>query len=224
MRGADWTHDSLSAVRVAPLLLLASCATAPARDAEVSAAPAPGGLRVRFRRLEGADPDRPPELRADGGVLDEIVFSPDLRAVSALWREPRGKLSCRFPYDGVAVFEAGRPVEPGTVEYVFLESEGVRVTAALPRGCLLLPALPFRLPPATRLLLPDGAALPDAILVLPRDGRGALRQGDLALTLETPNGLFEFLVGVDADGTPAAISGYVDPGSSRSDTRAPSGR
>lgn len=214
-------------MRVVWLLVLASCATSAARDAEVSAAPAPGGLRVRFRRLKGESPDRPPELRADGGVLDEIVFSPDLKAVSALWRQPRGKLSCRFPYDGVAVFEVGRPVEPGTVEYVFLESEGARVTAALPRGCLLLPALTLRLEPPARLLLPDGTVLPvgaggEATLLLPRDIRGVLRQGDIALTVEIASGQVEFLVGIDADGTPAAISGYVETESSRRDTLTPS--
>jgi len=207
------------------LLILAGCATTHPADAEVSAVPAEGGIRVRFRRLKGADPDRTPVLRADGGVLDQIVFSPDLRAVSARWREPRGRLSCRFPYDGVAVFEEGGPVDPATVEYVFLEAGGARVTAALPRGCLLLPAVPLRLPPATRLLLPNGIEIPTGedgttMLPLPKDTSGVLRRGDLPLLLETAQGPIEFLVGVDADGTPAAISGYVrSPGSD-----APSGR
>jgi hypothetical protein len=186
-------------VRVAWLLLLAACATGAARDAEVSAAPAEGGVRVRFRRLTGPDPDRPPELRADGGTLEEVVFSPDLKAVSALWRAPRGRLTCRFPYDGVAAFEAGGPVDPATVEYVLLESGGVRVTASLPRGCLLLPALTLRLDPEAR----------EVTLPLPRDSPGALRQGDFPVTVETASGPVEFLVGIDADGTPAAVSGYV---------------
>jgi hypothetical protein len=196
------------------LLILAACATVRPADAEISAAPAEGGIRVRFRRLKGESPDRPPELHADGGALEEVVFSPDLKAVSALWRAPEGKLSCRFPYDGVAVLEAGGPVDPTTVEYVFLEAEGARVTAVLPRGCLLLPALPLRLPPGARLLLPNGIEIPvgeddTAMLPLPRDTSGVLRRTDLPLVLETARGPIEILVGVDADGTPAAISGYV---------------
>jgi len=202
-------------------LLAAACASTRLADAEVSAVPAEGGLRVRFRRIEGADPDRPPELTADGGILDEIVVSPDLKAVSVRWREPRGRLACRFPYDGVSVFEAGGPVDPETVEYVFLEAEGARVTAALPRGCLLLPALPLRLDPAARLLLPDGTALPGATVPLPRDRRGVLRPGDFPLILETEHGRFELLIGIDADGTPAAVTGYVDGTRAREDLRAP---
>lgn len=186
---------------------------------EVSAAPAPGGVRVRFRRPGGPDPDRLPELRAEGGALDEIVVSPDLRTISARWREPSGRLSCRFPYDGAATFEAGGPVDGTTVEYVFLEADGVRVTGALPRGCLLLPTLPLRLQipkelePA-RVVLPDGRSLPvgedhEALLPLTRDERGVLRRGDLPMTLETARGPLEFLVSIDDDGTPAATSGYV---------------
>lgn len=192
------------------LLIAAACAGTRSADAEISAAPAEGGVRVRFRRLGGADPDKPPELRADGGTLDEVVFSPDLKAVSALWRAPRGKLTCRFPYAGVSVFEAGGAVDPATVEYVFAEAEGVRVTASLPRGCLLLPALPLRVDPPAPLLLPDGTTLPGATVPLPRDAKGVLRQGDLPLALVTENGLVAFLVGIDADGTPAAPSGYVE--------------
>ncbi len=212
-------------MRVATAFLLASlvaaCASARLADAEVSAAPAEGGLRVRFRRIAGADPDRPPELEAEGGLLDEIVVSPDLRAVSARWREPRGKLMCRFPYDGVSVFEVGGPVDPVTVEYVFLEAEGARVTAALPRGCLLLPALPLRIDPPARLLLPDGTALPGATVHLPKDGRGVLRAGDFPLIVETASGRFELLLGIDIDGTPAAVTGYVDGTGAREDVRAP---
>ncbi|MCK6461574.1 MAG: hypothetical protein L6Q95_16960, partial [Planctomycetes bacterium] len=176
-------------------------------------------VRVRFRRLGGADPDRPPELRAEGGSLRDVVVSPDLRTVSALWQGPEGKLTCRFPYDGVATYEAGGASDPATVAYVFLEAEGVRVTAGLPRGCLLLPALPLRLhvpeelEPA-RLVLPDGRSLPrdgdEVILPLTADERGVLRRGDMAVTVETAKGRVEFLVGIDADGTPAAIDGYVD--------------
>lgn len=201
------------------LLILAACASTHPADAEVSAAPAEGGVRVRFRRLDGESADRPPELRAEGGLLEEVVFSPDLKAVSARWRRPKGRVTCRFPYDGVAVFEAEAPADPATVEYVFLEAEGARVTALLPRGCLLLPALPLRLPAAARLLLPNGIEIPagedgTVMLPLPRDTSGVLRRGDLPLLLETARGPIEFLVGIDADGTPAAISGYVhSPGS-----------
>ncbi|HEX5138593.1 MAG TPA: hypothetical protein VFY93_16595 [Planctomycetota bacterium] len=221
MRVAVVGHDSLCAVRATPALLLAlaaSCATPRGPEPEVSAASAPGGVRVRFRRLGGADPDRPPELRADGGDLSEIVVSPDLRAVSAFWKGPAGKLACRFPYDGAAARDASAPADATTVAYVFLDALGVRVTADLPRGCLLLPALPLRLhvpdelEPA-RLVLADGRALPrdgDAVLLpLTTDERGILHRGDIPVTVETANGPIEFLVGIDDDGTPAAISGYV---------------
>jgi len=200
------------------LALAAACAAPRGPSPEVSAAPAPGGLRVRFRRLEGADPDRPPELRADGGELSEIVVSPDLKAVSAFWKNPAGKLSCRFPYDGAATCDAGAGADAATVAYVFLDAEGVRVTADLPRACLLLPALPLRLhvPEAlepARLVLPDGRFLPrdgDAVLLpLTTDERGVLHRGDIPVTVETSNGPIEFLVGIDDDGTPAAISGYL---------------
>jgi len=198
---------------------------------EVSAAPASDGVRVRFRRLTGADADRPPELSAGGGTLEEVTFSPDLKAVSVLWREPRGTLSCHFPYDGTALFDAGSPVDTVTVAYVFLESEGVRVTAALPRGCLLLPALPLRLridealSPA-RLVLPDGRSIAigangEVLLPLTMGERGVLRRGDMPVAIETAKGPIEFLVGVDDDGTPAAVSGHVDLPASREDTGDP---
>lgn len=216
---------------------LAGCATGTLRgaDAEVSAAPAEGGVRVRFRRLGGADPDRPPELRADGGTIDEVVVSPDLKAISALWRDPRGNLSCRFPYAGSAVFEAGGTVDPATVAYVFLESQGVRVTAALPRGCLLLPALPLlvEVPEAlgpVRLVLPDGRSLPPGdhglvLLPLTSDERHVLRRGDLPVAIETAEGPIEFLIGIDEDGTPAAVTGYLGTGeASGEDIDAPGDR
>ncbi len=203
---------------LALLPILAACTGTRPADAEISAAPEAGGVRVRFRRLGGADPDKPPELRADSGTLEEIVVSPDLKSISAVWRDPAGRLSCRFPYAGVALYEAGRPPDPATVAYVFLDAEGIRVTADLPRGCLLLPALPLRLEvpellaPA-RLVLPDGRSLPDGehlLLPLAADERGVLRRGDMPVTVETANGRIGFLVGVDDDGTPAAIDGYVE--------------
>jgi hypothetical protein len=207
-------------VRAAPalLLVLAACTGTRPADAEISAAPAADGVRVRFRRLGGADPDRPPELRAERGTLAEVVVSPDLRAISAVWRDPAGTLSCRFPYAGVAVYDAGAPRDAATIGYVLLDEAGVRVTADLPRGCLLLPALPLRLHipeelgPA-RLALPDGRSLPrvgDAFLLpLTADERGVLRRGDMAATVETARGPMEFLVGIDDDGTPSAVSGYL---------------
>lgn len=199
------------------LPILAACTGTRPADAEVSAAPEAGGVRVRFRRLGGADPDKPPELRADGGTLEDVVVSPDLKAISAVWRDPAGRLSCRFPYSGVALYEAGGPSDHATVAYVFLDAEGVRVTADLPRGCLLLPALPLRLhvPEAlapARLVLPDGRSLRDGEpLLLPLTADGVLRRGDMPVTVETANGRIEFLVGIDDDGTPAAIDGYVEP-------------
>jgi len=197
---------------------------------EVSAAPAAGGVRVRFRRITGADPDRPPQLSAEGGTIAEVTCSPDLRAISALWLNPQGRLSCRFPYDGVAVFDALAPADPATVEYVFFEDGGIRVTAALPRACLLLPALPLRVDipgdlEPVRFVLPDGRSLScdggEVLLPLTVDERGVLRRGDLPVTIETAQGRIEMLVGIDPDGTPAAITGYV---ATREDIGAPAER
>jgi hypothetical protein len=211
-----------SAVRARLALLLLAAACARHEMLIVSAAPAEGGVRVRFRRPGATEPDRPPELLADGGQLEELVCSPDLLGASALWRAPAGALRCRFPYGGTAAFDAGGPVDPAEIRYVFLEEDGARVTADLPRGCLLLPRLLLRVRlradhlPA-RLVLPGGAAVPlaeetVAELSLPRDRRGVLRRGDAALALVTARGELGFLIGIDADGTPAALSGYVDAG------------
>jgi hypothetical protein len=114
-------------------------------------------------------------------------------------------------------------VDAETVTYVFLEAEGVRVSAALPRACLLLPALPLRMRIAphllpARLVLPGGAEIPvgeegEVTLSLPRDEQGVLRRADLPLSLVTSRSEMGFLIGIDDDGTPAAISGYVDAGS-----------
>jgi len=105
---------------------------------------------------------------------------------------------------------------------VFLDVDDASVTAVLPRGCLLVPALVLdvrlaedRVP--ARLRLPDGAFVDLGerglvVLPLPCDSRGVLRAGDLELTLTTARGDLAFLVTVDADGTPAATSGYLREG------------
>jgi len=71
-------------------------------------------------------------------------------------------------------------------------------------------------------VLPDGRSLPiDAnggvLLPLTAGERGVLRRGDMPVAVETARGPIEFLVGIDDDGTPAAVSGYVDAPVSRED-------
>ncbi|MHC4133852.1 MAG: hypothetical protein ACYTDU_02510 [Planctomycetota bacterium] len=210
--------------RVVLLSLLAGCATGRERGppVAVSAARAAGGLRIRFRRLGGqGSAEHVARLDADGGQLDQVLHSPDRLTVSVLWREPAGTLRCAFPYGGVGRFRAGTHVDGRAVEYVFLKSEGIEVTAQVPAGCLVQPFLPLhaRLAPdhlPGSMHLPGGRTVvlereeTSCRLALPRDRDGVLAGGDLELVLRTANGdQHLFLVGVDPDGTPSAVTGFV---------------
>jgi len=216
--------DSLRRVRTALLLLAlaAACATPRGDDIAVSAAPAPGGVRVCFRRLKGGSGGRRPELAADAGSLTEIAISPDLLAASALWTGAEGALNCRFPYGGTATYRSGEPTDDTRSLYVLLAADGMRVTAEVPRACPVLPALALTVTVDERLLpvrlhAPGGGvvildtATATVPLPLPRDRDGVLAGGDHVLRIETAAGdVHELLVTVDPDGTPAATTGYVD--------------
>jgi hypothetical protein len=206
------------------LVLLAGCVTGPGRGppVRVTAARDADGIRVQFRRLGGqGSVENTARLDADGGRIDEVVHSPDRLTVSVLWRAPVGTLQCSFPYGGVGRFRAETSVDSRAVEYVFLSAEGVEVVSQVPAGCTMQPFLllhiqvaPDHLPGS--LHVPGGPTVAlereetSFRLALPRDGTGGLVEGDLELVLRTANGDQRlFLVGIDADGTPSAITGFV---------------
>lgn len=177
-------------------------------------------LRVWFRYPYPTDDERRARLRADGGRLVQVTHSPDRRTVSALWIDRAGELVCRFPRGAEARLDAGAAGDPAVVEYVFLAQADARVTAEVPRACLMTPRLILRIFVApdelpARLELPGGekVELVDPVsihvLELERSPAGVLRGGDTMLRLHTAAGAYAFLVGVDPDGTPTATSGYV---------------
>jgi hypothetical protein len=208
-------------MRALSLLVLTACTAT--TEVRVSAAPAQGGgAWVRFRRERPAGRD-PKEARveASGGRIEEFFHSPDRRTVAVLWREPEGDLRCSFPYGGEGLFRAGQDLAEGEVEYVFLEKAGVVVTARVPRGCAMRKALELQI----RL---DDSKLPARLRIaqrepvllvasesrhrfdLPTDPRGALLRGDHAIVIEDAAGsAWPFLISIDSDGTPAAVSGYI---------------
>jgi len=186
-----------------------------------SAAREAGGLRVCFRFTRDREPERPPQLEASGGTLRAIAIAPDLRAVSALWVAPRGRLRCLFPPASAGERDASAEAREGTVEYVFLEEPGLRVTAQLAKACLLRPAIELQvdLDPAlapARLELPGGTVRPigggtsRVRVALSMDRRKVLRAKDARFTVvDASGGRHPFLLGVDDDGTPTATVGYV---------------
>ena len=202
-------------MRMCCCLLLAACQSVPVT---VGAAPEDEGTRVFFRRDADIRSDGLARLSSDGGRLTQITHAPDGSAVSAL-RIGSGSITCTFPGGGRARFEGA--AERGTsVEYVFLDSPGVEVTARVPRGCPLVPALALRirleasLLPAT-LHLPAGPVrlarqVSRVVYPLRKDKRARLVRGDHWVRIETSgNKVFSFAVGIDSDGVPAAVHGYV---------------
>jgi hypothetical protein len=182
----------------------------------VQAAREDGALRIAFRRMEAGSAGHPARLEADGGRLEEVVHSPDRLTVSTLWREPLGELRCSFAYGGSASHPAGAEAPDETVEYVFLDEEGVQVTARLPLANPVRPVLPLEVTLAPALLpaLLDrtrlDAPLSRVAFPLPLDPDGALLAGDSVVVIRTAGGgRREFLVGVDPDGTPTATTGYI---------------
>ena len=205
--------------RSAPLFCaLALCACATPVPVSTGAVAEDGDHRVLFRRLAFSATDKLPEIRADGGRLEEIVFSADRLSVSALWREPRGRVAVRFPFGGRGEIRAQAATDPRRVEYVFLDDERIRVSARLASACPLRPrlALDVAVDEAATLkgprwspnTLPPGGGTTS--LVLPRDADGVLLAADVELAVELSSGArYSFLVGVDPDGTPSAVTGFV---------------
>jgi hypothetical protein len=206
------------------LLLLAGCATGPESGPPVAVSAAPDGdaIRVQFRRLGGqGTAEHGAHLAAEGGSLSQVLHSPDRRTVSVFWQAPAGTLTCAFPYGGVGRFRAGTPVEGRTVEYVFYAAEGIEVTARVPAGCPMQPSIclhiqlsPDRVPGA--LVTPDGrhyalaGGRTDRWFALPRDSEGVLAAGDLEFVLNTAtDDGHRFIIAIDPDGTPSAVSGFV---------------
>ncbi len=180
-----------------------------------------GGLRVWFRCLKPIESPRSAVLEADNGTLREITLAPDGGAVSALWLKPRGELRCRFPNGGLGSIGHAFPGDAHDVDYTFVTRSWGNVTARVPRGCPMKPILILRvfvdpkyLPGELRLPGGKSAPLTDPVSVhvldLPRDQAGRLRGGEQMLELRAKSERTAmFLVGVDADGTPTATSGYV---------------
>jgi len=178
----------------------------------VDAAPVASGrgVRVYFRRTQPGTADALPRLKAEAGALHEIVYSPDTLGVSVLWTNPAGTLRCEFPYGGTGVFASGASVPGGFVEYVYVEVDGARVTGRVPRGCPLLPEVELRVEPEDARVEPGGEGIVTSTgFIPPSDERGTLREGVYRLVLVTPRGRFPFLLAIDADGIPSALSGYV---------------
>ena len=187
----------------------------------VSAAREQDGLRVRFHRTRPGTAGYLAQPEADGGRIEEVVHSPDHRTVSFLWRAPAGEARFRFPYGGSASFAADAAVDPGSLDYVFFEGAGVRVTARVPRGCPMRPFVDLRvvLPPGTapaRVSFPDGrwAALEEEDNSLrwdlPKTPEGVLAGGDHGFVLRAGGTDHAFWISVDPDGALAAPGGYLE--------------
>ena len=208
--------------RFLPLLLLAACASTPGAGPPVAAVAVreAHGLRVHFRRTGSGSGEHLARLEPDGGVLEQIVHSPDRGSVSALWLGAEGLLRCSFPHGGTGVLRADEAAASREVEYVFLSVRGVEISARLPAASPMRPVLTLhvrvdakRLPAV--LELPDHSEIAvteqksTALFPLPSEG-GALRVGDFLLHLRDRDGkAFPFLIGIDCDGVPTATSGFL---------------
>jgi len=205
------------------LLGLAACAGGPDKGPVVlvSAAREDGAVRVQMRRTRPGTAGYLSEPTADAGTVVQLVHSPDHRTASFLWRDPRGEVRFRFPYGGFGRFAADGPADPGWVDYVFFEAEGLRVTARVPRGCPMRPFVDLRFAlapgrmPAT-VTLPDGrrATLEkeDDILRwdLPMNPEGVLAGGDHPWAVLGGGTEERFWITIDADGALAAPGGYLE--------------
>jgi len=181
----------------------------------------PQGALVRFRRTRPGVVDNLARVEAEGGAIAEVLHSADLLNVAVRWLDPRGALRCTFAYGGVGVLDAGAPRDAGTVAYVFLENGWATVEASLPRACTMAGALDLRVHVAkaqlpARLesagLPPHPLELPETTVRvdLPRAADGVLQSGDIDFALVPARGEpVSFVVGVDEDGTPSAVTGFV---------------
>ncbi len=202
--------------RVALLLLLPACASV---DVHVAACRDGDGIRACFRRARPGTAGYTAKLSADAGELAEVTHSPDRLSVSVHWKGARGKLRCAFPYGGTGELIAGEETGSTRVEYVFLDEEGIRVRAHLPAACPMRAGIGLDIEvPASRLpatLSVDG--VPATVLARPRTPwtlvlaeDGLLSERDLVCTIRCADGSERlFLVGIDADGTPSAVTGTV---------------
>jgi hypothetical protein len=200
--------------------LATGCAAVPV-PVEASAAQEADGIRVQFRRLQGHSSANLASLTADGGRLEQVVHSPDGLTASALWKDPSGTVSVRFPFGGEARVSADALSESRS-RYIFYEGEGATVSATVPQACPVRPAMDLTIELAdetlrAQLVFPDGRSreISKRKMVISFDfptRKGRLMAGDLMLELRLFDGnRNRFLVGIDSDGTPAAVSGYVQP-------------
>jgi len=205
------------------LLVAAACAgtSEPERpDVAVTAADDVDGVRILFELQEGDVTAHDVKVEAESGEVRDVCRSHDLRRVSVLWTNVEGEITCRFPYGQTGTWSSsGGAKLDDEFLYVFHESERGRVSARVPRGAPVRPALllhveiPAKELPATlqwagrearRLVRPSSfLAVP-----LPASG-GVLATGDWSVALKTKSGETSFLIGVDPDGTPTATSGFV---------------
>ncbi|MGQ0612204.1 MAG: hypothetical protein ACT4PV_00425 [Planctomycetaceae bacterium] len=203
--------------------LIAACALSPEHGprVDVSAAPGEGGLLVRFRRTEPGVIENLARLEASGGTLEGTLHSADRLTAAVRWRGPKGTLRCAFAYGGVGIWPADAAVDTATLDYVFLECPWARISSKVPRGCAIVAGLDLLLEvdeaqlPA-RLELPDASTLdvtarPQRLrLELLQSTPGVLAAGEWRLLLRGAGGEEAlFVIGVDPDGAPAAVTGYL---------------
>ena len=209
-----------------PLVLAAACASDDHEiempDVTVKAAEETSGTRITFHLHKGEISDKPIVLEPDFGELRDFVRSNDLRTCSVLWVNGNGKLTCKFPYGQTGEFILDETeVLQDRFLYTFLVAPGATVTSHIARGAPILPRLLVRVSldeknrPAT--LQWEGRRVQQLtrknsllLLELPRNREtNVLETGDWTVTLRTPVKSYEFLVGIDPDGSPTAVSGTV---------------
>ncbi|MHC4938310.1 MAG: hypothetical protein ACYTHK_05015 [Planctomycetota bacterium] len=206
------------------LLLGAACSTVDHEvkvpDVAVTASEEAEGIRVQFQLNKGSVTAHDFQLEIETGRLVDVCRSSDLRHVSVLWMDDDGKITCRFPYGQTGEWESGGELLKDHFDYVFYEKNGIRVHARIPRGAPMRPRLLLNVEvpetdlPATfqwkgrepRRLTKSSSFI---VVQLPINERKVLATGDWDVTLTTKSGKFDFLIGVDKDGTPTASSGYV---------------
>lgn len=205
------------------LLALAGCAgrPAPRPDVEVTAAPDGDARWVCFVRRTPVPGDRPATVSCSAGRIDALWHSSDRTVVAVRWIPDGGLLRCTFPDGRHAAWSSGATLQDGWIDYMLYETEDVRVRTRVPRGCPLQPVLRLHVEVAPELLparvvLPGGRTLalsaPSSTvdLPLPQAAPRRLAAGELSLAIEGASGARRtFLVVIDPDGTPAALSGYV---------------
>jgi len=201
------------------VFVAAGCAT-PQVPVAASAAHDGDGIRVQFRRLTRHAGGKLASLSVDAGRLEEIVHSPDGLTASALWKDASGAVRVRFPFGGEAELRAADASDETGSRYVFFEGGGAVVSATVPRACPVRPAIDLIIEladrtPKAQLVFPNGRTqeISERETVISFDfpiQQGRLMAGDLQLELRLFGAnRYRFLVGIDGDGTPVAVSGHV---------------